>query len=193
MSKLNQAILFINHLSLGLVIPVLNLILLDHGATLQTLPLLYMIMAAVVLCIELPSGICADLLGRKKTFLISCILNFTSFFLLLLINKSLTMLILIIILYGLGRAFASGSIDALVIDQALNRCGNDYLPKITSRLAVIEGIALSLGSIAGGMLVQVSNTFNLNLLCRSVSILFVMILCQLYIKEPEILKKKIYL
>jgi hypothetical protein len=52
MSKINQAILFISHFSLGLVLPVLNLIFLDRGATLQTLPLLYMIMAITVLCLE---------------------------------------------------------------------------------------------------------------------------------------------
>jgi len=189
MSKTNQAILFISHFSLGLVLPVLNLIFLDRGATLQTLPLLYMIMAITVLCLELPSGICADLMGRKKVFLISCVLNFLSFFLLIFIQNNLAMLIVIIVLYGMGRAFASGSIDALIIDQAINSLGNDHLPMITTRLAIIEGVGLSLGSIAGGLLAQVSATRTINLLCRSVLILAVLVLSHLLIKEDIILKR----
>lgn len=190
MNKLYQSILFIYHFSLGLVVPVLNLILLDCGATLQTLPLLYMVIAVTVLCFELPSGICADLLGRKKVFLISCILNFLSFFILIFVKQNLPLLILIIVLYGIGRAFSSGSIDALIIDQTLDRNGNEYLPKITSRLSIIEGTGLSLGSIAGGVLAQLSADRVYNLLGRSVLILAVMVLCQLFIGEDEVSKKE---
>ncbi len=189
MSKINQAILFISHFSLGLVLPVLNLIFLDRGATLQTLPLLYMIMAITVLCLELPSGICADLMGRKNVFLISCVLNFVSFFLLIFAKNNLAMLIVVIVLYGMGRAFASGSLDALIIDQTLASLGNDHLPMITTRLSIIEGVGLSLGSIAGGLLAQVSATRTINLLCRSVLILAVLVLSYLFIKEDKMLKR----
>ena len=190
MSKLFQTILFINHFSLGLVVPVLNLILLDCGATLQTLPLLYMVMAVTVLCFELPSGICADLLGRKNVFLISCILNFLSFFALIFVKQSLPLLILIIILYGIGRALSSGSIDALIIDQTIDRQGNEFLPKITSRLSIIEGAGLSLGSITGGVLAQLSSDRVYNLLGRIILILAIIVLCQLFIKEDVITKEE---
>ncbi len=190
MSKLFQTILFINHFSLGLVVPVLNLILLDCGATLQTLPLLYMVMAVTVLCFELPSGICADLLGRKNVFLISCILNFLSFFALIFVKQSLPLLILIIILYGIGRALSSGSIDALIIDQTIDRQGNEFLPKITSRLSIIEGAGLSLGSITGGVLAQLSSDRVYNLLGRIILILAIIVLCQLFIKEDDITKEE---
>lgn len=189
MSKINQTILFISHFSLGLVLPVLNLVFLDRGATLQTLPLLYMIMAITVLCLELPSGICADLMGRKKAFLISCVFSFISFCLLIFIKNNLAMLIVVIVLYGIGRAFASGSIDALIIDQTLESLGNDHLPMITTRLSIIEGVGLSLGSIAGGLLAQVSATRTINLLCRSVLIFAVLVLGHLFIKEDEILRR----
>ncbi len=189
MSKLFQTIIFINHFSLGLVVPVLNLILLDCGATLQTLPLIYMVMAVTVLCFELPSGICADLLGRKKVFLISCVFNFLSFFILIFVKQSLPLLILVGMLYGIGRAFSSGSIEALIIDQMIDRQGNDYLPKITSRLSIIEGAGLSTGSIAGGILAQVSTDRVYNLMGRITLILVVMALCQIFIKE-DVMKKK---
>ncbi len=71
MSKTKQLIIFINYASLGIILPVLNLILLKKGADLKTLPLLIACYSATVLCFELPSGICADLYGRKTVFLIS--------------------------------------------------------------------------------------------------------------------------
>ena len=71
MSKTKQLIIFLNYASLGILLPVLTLILLRKGADLKTLPLLIASYSAAVLCFELPSGICADLYGRKTVFLIS--------------------------------------------------------------------------------------------------------------------------
>ncbi len=190
MTKINQAILFINHFALGLVAPVINLILLDHGATLKTLPLLYMIMAIAILCFEIPSGICADLMGRKKIFIISCILNFMSFFLLIFVDNSLILLITVIMLYGIGRAFSSGSLDALIIDQTIELLGGDKIPMVTTRLAIMEGAGLSLGSIFGGLLAQVSTTHTSNLIIRSALILVVLVLCLLFTKDEEKLSKE---
>ena len=61
MNRTKQLIIFLNYASLGILLPVLNLILLKRGADLKTLPLLIASYSAAVLCFELPSGICADL------------------------------------------------------------------------------------------------------------------------------------
>jgi len=99
MSAPVQLILFLYHFSMGLVVPVLNLVLLNRGANLETLPLLYLVMAVAVLSLELPSGILADLLGRKKIFLLSCVLNVLAFSLLISIRSSLAGLMLVVIIY----------------------------------------------------------------------------------------------
>lgn len=183
MKRIVQFLIFLNHFSVGLLAPVLNLMLLDRGASYQTLPLLYMVMASVILLFEIPSGICADLIGRKRVFLLSGFFNTISFILLFLAKDSIILLFLSIALYGIGRAFASGSIDALIIDQAVVENGNKDLPKITARLSILEAVGLSLGSICGGFLTNLGEGYSINLIIRTVSIILVMGLVQLFIEE----------
>ena len=108
MSKLHQIILAINAFSVGLMVPVLNLVLLSKGASFQTLPLLLAIYAVTVLILELPSGICADLYGRKAVFLLSCGFYFISFLIIIMANN-MSALVFAIAISGLGRSFSSGS------------------------------------------------------------------------------------
>ena len=183
MKRIVQFLIFLNHFSVGLLAPVLNLMLLDRGASYQTLPLLYMVMASVILLFEIPSGICADLIGRKRVFILSGLFNTISFILLFLAKDSIILLFLSIALYGIGRAFASGSIDALIIDQAVVENGNKGLPRITARLSILEAVGLSLGSICGGFLANLGEGYSINLIIRTVSIILVMGLVQLFVDE----------
>ena len=183
MKRIVQFLIFLNHFSVGLLAPVLNLMLLDRGASYQTLPLLYMVMASVILLFEIPSGICADLIGRKRVFILSGLFNTISFILLFLAKDSIILLFLSIALYGIGRAFASGSIDALIIDQAVVENGNKGLPRITARLSILEAVGLSLGSICGGFLANLGEGYSINLIIRTVSIILVMGLVQLFVEE----------
>jgi MFS family permease len=189
MSITQKLIIFLNLFSLGLFVPVLNLIILEKSATLQTLPLFIAIYSGTILLFELPSGICADLFGRKVVFLISCLFQLTSFFL-LLIGYGTLCLSIVMILNGLGRAFSSGSLDALFIDQAIEKNGEAALSKITSTLAVLEGIGLTVGSILGGILSSVGNTFYYNILLRIIITIAVIILNFFYVKEVRSFRKE---
>lgn len=184
MAKISQIIILMNNFSLGIILPVLNLILLERGASLKTLPILIALYAVTVLCVELPSGICADLFGRKNVFLISCIFQFLSMVLLLLSNNMIW-LIFVIICNGLSRSFASGSLDALIIDQALVSKGEDFLSKVTSRLAILEGIGLAVGGIAGGVISYLSGNYTMNIILRAGLTIVVLVLCVLFIKEMQ--------
>lgn len=184
MAKISQIIILMNNFSLGIILPVLNLILLERGASLKTLPILIALYAVTVLCVELPSGICADLFGRKNVFLISCIFQFLSMVLLLLSNN-IIWLIFAIICNGLSRSFASGSLDALIIDQALVSKGEDFLSKVTSRLAILEGIGLAVGGIAGGVISYLSGNYTMNIILRAGLTIAVLVLCFLFIKEMQ--------
>lgn len=53
----------------GLTVPVLTLMLLARGATLETLSLFMGITLIATVALEVPSGIAADVLGRKRLFL----------------------------------------------------------------------------------------------------------------------------
>lgn len=184
MTKLQQIMITMNSFSMGIMIPVLNLILLERGATIKTLPLLLAIYSATVLLLELPSGICADLFGRKTVYLLSCILHSISFSLLLLANNMIW-LITAMIFYGLGRAFSSGSLDASFIDDAIVRKGVDCLAKVTSKMAMLESIGLAVGGIVGGILSEITGTFFFNLVLRVLFSLSLLLLCLIFVKEES--------
>lgn len=190
MSKIGRVIIAINYFSLGLFVPVMNLVLISRGATLKTLPLLLACYSVTVLLFELPSGVCADLFGRKAVFLLSCIFQFFSFLMFFLPNNTV-LLLFAVILTGLSRAFSSGSLDALLIDQTLESQGESALAKITSSLAVIEGCGLSLGGITGGFLAVLGKDYNINILSRMSLTSVVFVLCYLFIKEKGDKKGKI--
>lgn len=184
MNSLHQAIIFINSLSLGVLIPVFNLILLQKGSTLQTLPLLFAIYSTTILCMELPSGIFADIFGRKTIFLISCGFQLISFCLLLAAGN-IVWLIAFVIFSGLGRAFSSGSLDALFIDQAIELHGEGCLAKVSSRMALLDGAGLAIGSIAGGIIAGMDNTYVSSIVLRIVFTILLFVLCLVLVKEKH--------
>lgn len=182
MTKMQQIVYAANSFSTGIMIPVLTLMLLDKGSDLQTLPLLLAIYSLSVLCFELPSGILADMYGRKTVFLLSCGFLVLSFSLLLLAEKIVS-LIAAIILFGLGRAFCSGSLDALIIDHALEAYGEGYIAKTASRLAVLESGGLALGGIAGGLIYNFTGTYSSNIIVRLTLTVLLIVLCIVFIKD----------
>ncbi len=189
MSKLHQIILAINAFSVGLMVPILNLILLDKGASFQTLPLLLAIYSVTVLILELPSGICADLYGRKAVFLLSCGFYFISFLIMIMANNMVA-LVFAVAFSGLGRSFSSGSLDALMIDQAIDKNGEGCLAGVTTRMAVIEGGALAAGGIAGGFFANANSNYLFNLALREVFIVILFILCLAFVKEQPVHQKE---
>lgn len=182
MTRLQQFMVVMGSFSLGLLLPVLNLTLMDKGAELQTLPLLLAVYSLTTLCFELPSGMCADIYGRKTVYLISCGFTLISFTL-LLITSGIPSLICVMFFSGLSRAFSSGSLDALFLDDALNRHGEGCLAKVTSRMALLDGVGLACGSIAGGLLAGGSGSFIFNIVLRLIFTLALFMLCAVFIHE----------
>lgn len=157
MNKVQQLVIFLNYFSLGLLMPVLNLILLERGADVKTLPLLIGLYALSALIFELPSGICADLLGRKTAFLISGIAKLFSLTLLIAAD-GIGLLIPCVIFNGISRAFSTGSLDALIMEQAVDLKGEDCIPKVSSRLSMLEAAGFAIGSILGGFVSYAGGT-----------------------------------
>lgn len=188
MNKLQQVIIAVNNFSLGILLPVFNLVLMEKGATLQTLPLLVGIYSATVLCLELPSGVCADIYGRKIIFLMSTVFMFVSFSLLIMAD-SIVWLVLAMIFFGMGRAFSSGSLDALFIDQTLVLHGESCLAGVTTRMAILESVGLAVGAIAGGIIANATGTYLANIVLRLVLTAILFILCLFFVKEQPLHSK----
>lgn len=160
MRKMTQLIYFLRFFGTGVIIPVLSLLLLSRGATIETVSLFVGIYSVTVIAAEFPSGVFADVYGRKNAFLLSSVLSFTSYSILLL-SRSVPLLLCGMVIHGLSRAFASGSIEALMIDQA--NAAQVSLERVTARLSILESAGYAGGALAGGLLAEAGPRFSGNL------------------------------
>lgn len=189
-------IMFLNSYLTGLLTPVLSLALIDKGASLSNLSIILGLYALSVIILELPTGIMADIFGRKKTFVLSLVI-FTLSFSLLLIGRGFIVLCIVMMLYGLGKALASGSFDALFIDYYIDNFGKDKLHNITTRLSVLEALGLSAGALSGGLFPEISvnllpfiGVYDLNIIIRIILTVTVIILSVLFISDSVNNEKK---
>ena len=135
--KVYSLIYFLNSYLSGLMAPVLSLILLDKGASISNLSIILGLYAFSVIILELPTGIIADVFGRKKSFCLSVIASILSL-VVLLVGRGFVFLCVGMIFYGFARALASGSFDAMFIDHYIDNYGKDKLHNIATRLSVLE-------------------------------------------------------
>ena len=159
----HKILFFLNSFSTGILTPVLTLVLCSHGASLSTVPVFLGIFAVTVMVLEVPSGVFADLKGRKNTFLMSHIFIWLSFFTIFMGNSPLFLAVANVFL-GMGRAFGSGSMEALEIDQYIEKNGKTHLPEINSLLAKLDNFGLASGALLGGYLGYVDSDYSLNLI-----------------------------
>lgn len=57
---------FLNYLGFGVIVPIQSLMFYEHGCKLEAFGLILGIYAATILIAEIPSGIFADIYGRKN-------------------------------------------------------------------------------------------------------------------------------
>jgi MFS family permease len=124
MRKAYQVIVLIKNFATGVMAPVLTLALMARGASIGEVSLMMGTYSFTVIAMEFPSGVYADLYGRKKAFLLSAAL-YALCYGLFLTASSAGALFCAMAACGLGRAFSSGSIEALVLDEAVAGRGAD--------------------------------------------------------------------
>ncbi len=194
--RLYSFILLLNSYITGLLVPVFSLLLIDKGATLSKLSILIGIYSFSVIVLELPTGIMADIIGRKKTFCLSLIVSLI-FSVVILLSNGLVILYIGMLLYGLNRAISSGSFEALFIDSYINEFGKDRLHVVTTRINVIDTIGLSAGALTGGYLPEISSKYfssigmyDLSLIVRIILIFIILIFAMVHIKETVVNENK---
>lgn len=147
--KRQDALLFLNSFATGLLAPLLTLLLLDRGIGLSVVPLAVGLHSAVAVAFEVPSGMAADRWGRKACFLLSCGLLLPGLGLFAL-GQGLPAMLAAMAFQGLARAFSSGSLDALVVEEFLLKHGREALPRCTARMGGLTSVGLAAGCLAGG-------------------------------------------
>jgi len=109
---------------------------------------------------EIPTGVVADTVGRKASYLLGTItLSVTTalYWLLWLWHAPFGWWALVSVLLGLGFTFFSGAVDAWLVDALTFSGYTDSLETVFGRGLVVTGIAMFTGSVLGGVIAQASN------------------------------------
>ena len=187
MRKPVQLIYLLRFFGTGIIIPVLSLLMLTRGATIETISLVVGLYSLTVIVAEFPSGVFADLYGRKDAFLLSCALSLASYCL-FLFSRAIPLLLIGMVLNGLSRAFSSGSIEALMIDQAHEQ--QVPIERVTARLSILESAGFASGALCGGLLAEIGNRYSGNLVANIALSALLIILTLAFVRENSSNRKE---
>lgn len=165
----HAAVFLLLNMSVGLETPVLSLMLLARGATLETLPLVVGITLVVTAACEVPSGIAADAWGRRRLFCLAMALQIAAH-LALLLPASIAAVAVSSALRGLALAARTGTLEAIEIDRVVERYGDPTdrcaaLDALNGRLALLESVGCGVGALAGGLLATLDARYVLLIWC----------------------------
>jgi len=136
-------------------IPVLALFYIASQVSLQELSIIFSVFALATLIFEVPSGVIADLLGKKKTLLISRAFYILEIFLIAFFNGFWIFLIAKIA-SGIGVSLTSGTGDALIYDTLKKQGREKEHKRISGILYMITGTSMAFVFIIGAFLFTIN-------------------------------------
>jgi MFS family permease len=149
-----------NTLAASLIWGINTIFLLDAGlSNLQAFAANAFFTAGMVL-FEVPTGVVADMWGRRASFLLGTLtlaVTTALYVLLWQLRAPFWQWAVVSLLLGLGFTFFSGATEAWLVD-ALNATGyTGSLERVFGRGQVIGGAAMLVGSVAGGYIAQATS------------------------------------
>ena len=137
-----------------------TLFLLDAGLTNFEAFAANAFFTAGMVIFEIPTGVVADTVGRKASYLLGTLTLAAStglYWLLWVWHAPFPAWAVVSVLLGLGFTFFSGAVDAWLVDALRASDYAGMLEPVFGRALVVTGIATFVGSVAGGAIAQVTN------------------------------------
>ena len=109
---------------------------------------------------EVPTGVTADIRGRRFSYLLGTLTLTVSTLLYLLmwrITAPFWAWALASTLLGLGFTFFSGAVEAWLVDALTATGFTGRLDSVFAKGEIVEGVAMLTGSVAGGYIAQITN------------------------------------
>ncbi len=144
-------------LAASLIWSVNTLFLLDAGLSIGEVFIANSMFSAGMVLFEIPTGVVADTLGRRVSYLASVSILAATTLLYLgaaQIEAGVVAFSAISILMGLGFTFYSGALEAWLVDGLKSVGADDRLDRVFARGNQFSGAAMFAGTIAGGFLGQ---------------------------------------
>lgn len=154
------AITFFNTLAASFIWGINTLFLLDAGLSNFEAFMANAFFSAGMVLFEVPTGVFADTVGRKASYLLGCATLFltTSLYLLLwLIKGPFYLWCVVSIFLGLGFTFFSGAVEAWLVDSLHHVGFKGNLEDVFAKGQIADGIAMLSGTVSGGYIAQFSN------------------------------------
>jgi Major Facilitator Superfamily len=139
-------------LPIGFTTPLLVLLPLSRGLTLEQVGITMACYAATTALLELPTGGLADAVGRRPVLGASSVVLGLVVFASMLVAEGLGPWIAVKLLAGAARALDSGPLEAWYVDEVRRRDPRADIRKGLSRAHAAEGGGLALTAVAGGLL-----------------------------------------
>ena len=137
------------------IMPVIVLFFQDHGLNLQEIMIIQACYSLSLGLTEIPSGYAADILGRRKTLILGCVLAFVGFSI-FSISYDFWWFLVAQIFLGLGNSFISGADTAIMYDSLLEVKAEDRFLKYEGRSVSIGNFSEAAAGILGGFLAAIS-------------------------------------
>jgi MFS family permease len=149
-----------NTLAASLIWGINTLFLLDAGLTNMEAFAANAFFTAGFVLFEIPTGVIADLRGRKLSYLLGVFTLAISTLIYLymwLVSAPFWAWAISSLLLGLGFTFFSGAVEAWLVDALAHSGYQDKLETVLAKGEVVEGSAMLVGSVAGGYIAQITN------------------------------------
>ncbi len=185
---------------LGIGIPILVLFQLERGLSLIQIGFNMALFGGTVIVLEIPSGIMADIAGHKKVYILSVCLNIIAMAI-PVFTGNLVLISITFIIMGAGRAFSSGSLEAIFINKISESENERDMERLITSTQIFIPLGLSLGALLGGLLpdfniVQIYSTalidkFSLNFIVIFIMGIILAFSFVLFTEEEDLLKENV--
>ena len=153
-------LLLLNTLAASLIWGINTLFLLDAGLNNTEAFAANAFFTLGFMIFEIPTGVVADLRGRRMSYLLGVITLILSTLLYLFMwyrTAPFWGWALSSILLGLGFTFFSGAMEAWLVDALAHSGYKEALESVLAKGEIVEGAAMLTGSVAGGFVAQATN------------------------------------
>jgi MFS family permease len=164
-------------LSAALIWGVNTLFLLDAGLSFFEVFVANAAFSAGMVVFEIPTGVVADTLGRRVSFLLSVsVLGATTLLYVALaqVGAGVVAFALVSVGMGLGFTFYSGAMEAWLVDALAVTGYRGILDRVFARGQQITGAAMLVGAVGGGLLGQIDLAIPYLVRAALLAVVFVM-------------------
>lgn len=153
-------LMFGNTLAASFIWGINTLFLLDAGLSNFEAFAANAFFTAGMVIFEIPTGVVADTVGRKASYLLGTVtLSATTvlYWMLWIWQAPFVWWAIVSVLLGLGYTFFSGAVEAWLVDALTFTRYTGSLEAVFGRGLVVTGIAMFVGSVLGGVIAQLSD------------------------------------